>query len=207
MNNTISEHLNRQPNRRMFYISIGALLSLLLVWSISGVDFNGIDSKGSKIAGNIISGVFFPDLEFLFDISDEGVPYLLFETICIAFLGTIFGSLLAIPIAFLMSKSIVGPFVSFVTRTLLVAVRTVPSFVYGLMFIRVTGPGAYAGVLTMSITSIGMVSKLYLDTIEEIDKGILEAMEAAGCSTFEKIRYGVIPQLFTNFFIDYCLSL
>ena len=51
----------------------------------------------------------------------------------------------------------------------------------------------------MSITSIGMVSKLYLDTIEEIDDGILEAMEAAGCNTFEKIRYGVIPQLFTNF--------
>ncbi|MGO4941215.1 phosphonate ABC transporter, permease protein PhnE [Ruoffia tabacinasalis] len=199
MNNMINKQLEREPNRRVYYITIFAILLAFLIWSVTGVQFNGIDSRGSTIAGNIITGILSPDLEFLFEFSDKGVPYLLFETICIAFLGTIFGSVLAIPVAFLMSQSIVGPVLSFITRTLLVVIRTIPSFVYGLMFIRVTGPGAYAGVLTMSITSIGMVSKLYLDTIEEIDDGILEAMEAAGCNTFEKIRYGVIPQLFTNF--------
>ncbi|MFL2131721.1 phosphonate ABC transporter, permease protein PhnE [Ruoffia sp. FAM 20857] len=199
MNNMINKQLEREPNRRVYYLTKFAILITLLIWSITGVQFKGIDSRGSTIARNIISGILSPDLDFLFEFSDEGVPYLLFETICITFLGTIFGSVLAIPVAFLMSQSIVGPVLSFITRTLLVIIRTIPSFVYGLMFIRVTGPGAYAGVLTMSITSIGMVSKLYLDTIEEIDDGILEAMEAAGCNTFEKIRYGVIPQLFTNF--------
>ena len=67
------------------------------------------------------------------------------------------------------------------------------------MFIRVTGPGAFAGVLTLSVTSIGMVSKLFIETIEDLDKKILESLDAAGCNSFQKIRYGILPQLFTNF--------
>ena len=67
------------------------------------------------------------------------------------------------------------------------------------MFIRVTGPGAFAGVLTLSVTSIGMVSKLFIETIEDLDKKILESLDAAGCNSFQKIRYGILQQLFTNF--------
>ena len=78
------------------------------------------------------------------------------------------------------------------------AVRTIPSFVYGLMFIRVTGPGAFAGVMTLSVTSIGMISKLFSETIDDLDDSILEALDAAGCSTFQKIRCGIIPQLWSS---------
>lgn len=74
-----------------------------------------------------------------------------------------------------------------------------PALVYGLMFVRVTGPGPFAGAMTMSLTSIGMVSKLYVDVIEDIDRGVLEAMDSMGCTTFEKIRFGIIPQLIANF--------
>lgn len=54
-------------------------------------------------------------------------------------------------------------------------------------------------MLTILVTYKSMISKINLDTIEEIDNGILEALEAAGCNTLEKIRYGVIPQLFSRF--------
>ena len=67
------------------------------------------------------------------------------------------------------------------------------------MFIRVTGPGAFAGVLTVSVISIGMIAKLFIEAIEDLDTKILESLDAAGCNTFEKIRYGIFPQLFTNF--------
>ena len=67
------------------------------------------------------------------------------------------------------------------------AVRTVPAFVYGLMFIRVTGPGAFAGLLTMSLCSVGMVSKMYIEAIEDLDVRVLESLDAAGCTTWQKI--------------------
>ena len=67
------------------------------------------------------------------------------------------------------------------------------------MFIKVAGPGPFAGVLTISVSSIGMITKLYIESIEDIDKGILDALDATGATTIQKIRYGIIPQLSANF--------
>lgn len=78
-------------------------------------------------------------------------------------------------------------------------IRTIPAIVYGLMFIRVTGPGPFAGLMTMSFTSIGMLTKLFSDTILDLNKNILESLEALGCTSFRKIRFGILPQLSANF--------
>ena len=86
-----------------------------------------------------------------------------------------------------------------VTRFIIMAIRTVPSLVYGLMFIRVTGPGPFAGVMTLAIVSIGMISKLFIETIEDLDTGILESLDAFGSTLFQKIRYGILPQLGSDF--------
>ena len=67
------------------------------------------------------------------------------------------------------------------------------------MWIRVTGPGAFCGVMTQSICSIGMISKMYITAIEDIDKRILESLDASGCNAFQKIRYGILPQIIPNF--------
>ncbi len=151
-----------------------------------------------KMAGSMVQGLLHPDMS-LYNFGVNGIPYLLLETICIAFLGTIFGSVLAIPFAFLASSNLVYKPLAAVIRMLIMGVRTVPSLVYGLMFIRVTGPGPYAGVLTMSVCSIGMIAKMYIEAIEDLDVRILESLDAAGCTGFQKIRYGIVPQLFTNF--------
>ena len=51
----------------------------------------------------------------------------------------------------------------------------------------------------MSLCSIGMVSKMFIESIEDLDKRILESLDAAGCTTFQKIRYGILPQLTADF--------
>src|SRR5690606_16910448 len=132
--------------------------------------------NGWTVAKNILLGLVQPDTELLFNVTN-GVPYLLLETIAIAFLGTIVGAILAIPLAFLSASNIVPKPIAWLVRLLLIFIRTIPAIVYGLMFIRVTGPGAFAGVLTMALTSIGMLSKLYVDVIEDLDTSILETME------------------------------
>jgi len=199
MNQRILNELNKEPNKTKQYVILVAVLLAAFIWSLSALNFNAMDDGGGKIAANILKGIVQPDTILLFNFTKQGVPYLLFETICIAFLGTIFGAILSIPIAFLMAPSIMPKPVYLLMRALVVVIRTIPALVYGLMFIRVTGPGPFAGVMTMSLTSIGMVSKLYVDVIEEIDTGILESMDSFGCTTFEKIRFGIIPQLIANF--------
>lgn len=194
----VKRQLEKEPNLWIKKILTVAFIMAIIIWSLQTVQYNGVKENGVTIAKNVISGILHPDVDMLFDFA-EGVPALLLETICIALLGSLFGTILAIPFSFLASSNIVPKWVSMITSFIIAAIRTFPAFVYGLMFIRVTGPGAFAGVLTLSVTSIGMVSKLFIEAIEDLDTKILESLDAAGCNTFQKIRYGIIPQLFTNF--------
>ncbi|MGY3813998.1 phosphonate ABC transporter, permease protein PhnE [Globicatella sulfidifaciens] len=171
------------------------LVVALLIWSSTTVGEVSVTKNGSSIAANIIKGIFSPNTEILFNLTKQSVPYLLLETMAIAFLGTLVGAVFSLPIAFLASQKIMPMPIVVIVRLFVVAIRTIPSFVYGLMFIRVTGPGAFAGLMTLSVTSIGMLTKLFNETIDDIDTNILEAMEASGCNTFEKIRCGILPQL------------
>ncbi|WP_058305926.1 phosphonate ABC transporter, permease protein PhnE [Gracilibacillus massiliensis] len=195
----VEKQLYASPRNYRYLITTSTILFGLFIWSLTAVNINNIEESGLAIAQNIILGIIQPDLELLLNISDKGVLYLLVETIAIAFLGTIIGSFLAVPLAFLSASNIVPKPVSFITRLLLIAIRTVPALIYGLMFIRVTGQGPFTGVLTISLVSIGMLAKLYVDAIEDLDTSILESMTSIGCTTFEKIRYGIIPQLFAMF--------
>jgi phosphonate transport system permease protein len=196
---TIEKQLYASPSNRRYLMVVTALLLLLFLWSITTMNLQNIEDSGWKIASNIISGIVSPDMELLFTFTIQGVPYLLVETIAIAFLGTIIGSFLAVPLAFLSASNVVPKPVAWITRLLLIFIRTVPALVYGLMFIRVTGPGPSAGVLTIALVSIGMLAKLFVDAIEDLDTSILESMTSIGCTTFEKIRYGIAPQLFSIF--------
>ncbi|MGL5296431.1 MAG: phosphonate ABC transporter, permease protein PhnE [Culicoidibacterales bacterium] len=199
MQKNIQEQLAKQPKTWIFQIVCALIFVVLMAWSTSALNFSGISEGGGEITKNIFMGIFTPDTDMLFNLTKQGVPYLLLETMCIAFLGTVVGAILAVPISFLSASNIVPKPVALVGRFFIMIVRTVPAFVYGLMFIRVTGPGPFAGLLTMSLCSIGMVSKMYIEAIEDMDIRILESLDACGCTTFQKIRYGILPQLMPDF--------
>lgn len=196
---SIFEMYEKRPHKAWLYALTTLIVIGFVLWSAEGIDYNGVTSKGTEVAYGMVYGLLHPDTSMLFSFSKEAVPFLLFQTIAIAILGTIFGAILAIPISFLASENIVARPVAFVVRALILLIRTIPSLVWALVWIRVTGPGPFCGVVTQSICSIGMISKMYITAIEDINMGILESLDAAGCNTFEKIRVGVLPQLYANF--------
>lgn len=198
MNLTVDKQLQKEPNLWINKALTLMFIIAIIMWAGNSIVYTGLKDNGIEIAKNVLSGILHPDTEMLFDFK-AGVPYLLLETVSIALLGTIIGTVLAVPLSFMASSNLVPKWVSTIALFIISAIRTFPAFVYGLMFIRVTGPGAFAGVLTLSITSIGMVSKMFIESIADLDTRILESLDAAGCNTFEKIRYGILPQLFTNF--------
>jgi phosphonate transport system permease protein len=199
MNKRIEEAYEKRPKNWMYNLAIAVIFVGLMVWSGSAVETSGTTMDGGQIALNILKGIFQPDLSFLFDFSTKGVPYLMLETICIAFLGTIVGAVISIPLAFISASNLTPKPIAFAGRIIIMAVRTIPAFVYGLMFIRVTGPGAFAGLLTMGVCSVGMISKMYIEAIEDLDVHVVESLDASGCDTWQKIRYGILPQLLPNF--------
>lgn len=196
----IDKMYEQEPKTWYMKIAVALIVAGLLAWSMSAVDMsNATNSNGLQVAASIIGGILHPDTELLFNLTTGGVAYLLLETMCIAFLGTIVGAVLSVPLSFMAATNLVPKPIALVVRGFIMAVRTIPAFIYGLMFIRVTGPGPFAGLLTMSMCSIGMISKMFIESIEDLDIKILESLDAAGCTMFQKIRYGILSQLFPDF--------
>ncbi len=196
---TVAEMYASRPRKWLTYLLIVLILAVMIGWSGSSIEFEGLTVTGREVAKGVISGVSHPDLQLMFGTGETDVPYLLLQTMAIAVLGTLIGAILAIPFAFLASTNIMPKPVAFFFRLVILLIRTIPSLVWALMWIRVTGPGAACGVITQSVCSIGMISKMYITAIEDLDTRILESLDAMGCTPFQKIRYGVIPQLTASF--------
>lgn len=196
---TVAEMYANRPRKWLLYLAIVLVIVLLVGWSAQDIRFTGLTVTGTEVAKGVLHGVFSPDTDLLFGTKATDVPYLLLQTIAIAVLGTLFGAVLAIPFAFLASFNIMPKPIAYAVRILILMIRTIPSIVWALMWIRVTGPGAACGVITQSVCSIGMISKMYITAIEDLDTHILESLDAMGCTPFQKIRYGVIPQLTASF--------
>lgn len=213
----VLEVLNNAPKTWIKRTIIIVFVAGLLIWSASALNMdylfelikkviNGEDTSAITTVWNIILFFFNPNRNPLKEVlhtyfltfESQGVPYLMYETVMIAFVGTLLGAVISIPFAFLSSRNITGIVGSFLGSTVITMIRTLPIFVWGIIFIKVEG-GAFAGVLAISVSSIGMISKLYIEAIEDIDKGILEALDSTGATIFQKIRYGIIPQLTANF--------
>lgn len=195
----VKNQLEKEPKLWIVKLISTLIVLALIFWASSALEYHGIKDSGVSIAKNILVGIVSPSKDLLLNFGTTGVPYLLLQTIAIAVLGTIIGSIISVPFAFMCSANIVPKWVSTLGTIIVAAVRTIPSFVYGLMFIRVTGPGAFAGVLTIGIVSIGMITKMYIEAIEDLDKNIIESLDVAGCTLIQKVRYGILPQLSTNF--------
>ncbi|WDF82326.1 phosphonate ABC transporter, permease protein PhnE [Lacticaseibacillus pabuli] len=127
------------------------------------------------------------------------------ETIKMAIIGTLIGSLLAFPYALLVARNVVtNKFVVGILRFILNIVRTIPDLMLAALFVAVLGIGDVAGVVTLAIFTFGMVAKLFYEAVETIDEGPIEALRAAGATRIVIVRYAVLPQV-ANYFISYVL--
>lgn len=192
---TVQQQLKNEPKLWPLKLGVTVFLLAALVWSINGIEKTPFNEIGGEIVRDILIALVQPTTKYLIGLTASGVPILIIETLGIAFLGTLIGALLSLPFAFLAARNISPRIVNFVGQFSVTGIRVFPPFVFALIFVRIVGMNAFAGVLTVAVTSIGMITKLFVEAIEDIDKGVVEALDAAGCSGLQKIRYGIIPQL------------
>ena len=76
-------------------------------------------------------------------------------TVGIGFFGTTIGTVLAVPFTLLASRSLwKNPVVPRVGKFVLDVLRAFPELVYAIIFIKVVGPGAFAGQCTIFSSDI-----------------------------------------------------
>ncbi|WP_024794048.1 phosphonate ABC transporter, permease protein PhnE [Tomitella biformata] len=170
---------------------IGVVVAILvLLWSFNGAQFNFLKlGEGSVNMAEFLSRLFPPDFSKFGKIVD-----LLIETLQMAIVGTVLGTVLSLFVAFAAASNIAPKWLYYPARWLMNIIRSVPDLVFALMFVSAVGLGPFAGILAMTLGSIGSIGKIFAEAMESVDRGPVTAMQAVGASKRQTIQYGVLPQ-------------
>jgi len=179
----------RQTLRRYtWYLGIVAIAA----WSMSNLDiawFFFLDAHVQAL--DLITRMWPPEAGYIRKVIGP-----LIETVHIATLGTVTTVLVAFPVAFLAARNTTfNALTWFIGRFILVASRSVNTVVWGLLFVAIFGPGPMAGIWAITFRSVGFLGKLVAEAIEEIDAGVVEAVEATGASRMQVLWIGILPQV------------
>jgi phosphonate transport system permease protein len=124
----------------------------------------------------------------------------LFDTLLIAYLGTLTGAIIAFFVCFSAAANLTPQRAKrFGARRFLEFCRTVPEIVFALIFVVAFGLGPVPGVLAIMIHTAGALGKLFSEVVENIDMKPVEGIVASGGTRWQAIRYGVVPQVLPNF--------
>ncbi|NRQ16763.1 phosphonate ABC transporter, permease protein PhnE [Ensifer sesbaniae] len=124
----------------------------------------------------------------------------LLQTIVIAFVGTLFASLIAFPLCFLAARNITPNFMANqLAKRFFDFLRSVDMFIWALFFTRAFGPGPLAGISAIFFTDTGTLGKLYSEALENIDDKQREGVKSVGAAPLAVQRFGVLPQVLPVF--------
>lgn len=144
---------------------------------------------------DFISRMFPPDVKYFGKIAPA-----LWDTITISVYGTGIAVVISFLLAILAAKNTTpNSTVRMVVLTIIVASRSVNSMIWALLIVQIVGPGLLASILAIAIRSLGMISKLMYEAIEEINIEPIEAVTATGATKAQVFVYGYLPQLMPSF--------
>ena len=124
------------------------------------------------------------------------VAWAIFETILMAFLGTMTAALVALPLSFLAARNFMplGP-LRFAARRVFDFIRGVDGLIWTIILSRAFGPGPMTGAIAIAITDTGSFGKTFSEALENIDEKQVDGIRSTGANGLQRARFGVIPQL------------
>ncbi|MFO1315449.1 MAG: phosphonate ABC transporter, permease protein PhnE [Burkholderiales bacterium] len=123
----------------------------------------------------------------------------LLESLEIAVLASTLGIVLALPVGLAAARNLMPAWVTWPARALIVMARSFHPVIVAILFVKAVGFGALAGILALTVASIGFIGKLFTEAIEEISDKQVEAVRATGAPFASVLAFGVLPQVFSRF--------
>lgn len=124
------------------------------------------------------------------------VAWAIWETILMAFVGTMGAAVIALPMAFLAARNFapLGP-LRFAVRRVFDFVRGVDALIWTIVLSRAFGPGPLTGALAILLTDTGTFGKMFSEALENVDDRQIEGVRSTGAHPLQRYRFGVIPQI------------
>lgn len=188
--------INQPLRDRIFYRSLWVGGLLLLIYSawiselIGPKFFAGLPKLGHALSLMLVPSGFEHIPEFLWALG---------ETLAMAFLGTLIAAVLAIPLAFLCSKTTLPiRFAQWGFRRFSDSLRSLDYLIWALVFVRAIGLGPVAGILAIAAVDLGTLAKLYSEAIDNVSQKPIEGVRSSGGSWLDMLNLGVLPQVTPN---------
>ena len=172
--------------------AIVLLLAVAVYLSLkaTGFSMSVVINKFSKMLDLLVK-IFQPNWEFF-----PKVVSPLVDTIKMSILGTVIGCVIALPVAILASSNINKNIVVVsIFRFILSLIRTLPTLIIALVCALIFSLGTFSGTIAIAIFTFGIVAKMLFESIETIDMGPFEAMEALGANKFQAFWSACVPQI------------
>lgn len=184
------------PRRRA---SWGALWPSLLIggavlWAMSEteIDLDRLAQAGARTA-DFLGRMVPPDLAVLPEVADATL-----ETLQIAILGTVGCIFASVALGLLAADTLAPRLVNLPVKGLLALIRAIPVILVAMLMVGAVGLGPLPGILAIAFHATGMLAKFYAEAIEGVDPAPVAALESAGATLMQRLRYGVWPQMAPN---------
>ena len=189
----------RKPHSYTIPAAAVVLAFTILSVKITGFDLRVIAQRGYQFFV-ILASMLPPALSYLPNVWSP-----LFDTIKMSLLGSLIGSVLAVPFAAAASANIISNRIATTAvRLFLSLARTLPTLVTALIATYVFGLGTLAGTTAIAIFTFAYVGKTLYEQIETVNMGAFEAMESLGCGKVQAFRQAILPQVLPSY-LSVCL--
>ncbi|MGF0537818.1 phosphonate ABC transporter, permease protein PhnE [Agrobacterium sp. ES01] len=134
--------------------------------------------------------------------------YKMTETLNIALLSTIIGSIFGFLLSFLAAKNLTpNPWIRGPVRRFMEILRAFPEIVLAGFFLAILSLGPIPAIIAVTIHTIGALGKLFFEVVENADMKPDEGLKAVGATWVERVWFGMVPQVMPNFVSYFLLRL
>ncbi|MDA0664398.1 MAG: phosphonate ABC transporter, permease protein PhnE [Proteobacteria bacterium] len=163
-----------------------------LVLAIGSVDVNwGRAYEGLERGWRFVRGFLAPDFSSRWSDISQG----LVESLTMTVTATAVGIAISVPIGIGAARNVAPVPIYLACRAIIAVSRALQEIIIAILLVAMFGFGPFAGFLTLSFATIGFLSKLLAEDIEDIDEAQVEAIRATGASWRQILNYAVQPQV------------
>ena len=185
----------RVPDSFFRYAALVGTLGVV-AWSIDrlNIDLDRLPGVLGRMGTTLAQRYFPPNVAH---VVQPDYLHSVLETLQMSYLATVFGLLLAIPLAWLASHNVTpSPRIGYpIARLVVIACRSVHEMIWTILLVAILGFGMLPGVIALTLFCVGFAGKLFAEAVEAVDDGPVEALRAAGANAMQVFVFAVLPQV------------
>ncbi|WP_227420086.1 phosphonate ABC transporter, permease protein PhnE [Roseitranquillus sediminis] len=167
------------------------VVAAVVIWAAATTetDWNRLGEAGPRIL-EFLGRMLPPDLSVMPEVA-RGLA----ETLRIAVLGTLGCVLASLVLGPLAAARLAPAWVHRPVRSLLALIRAIPLLLVAMLMVGAVGLGPLPGILAVAVHATGMLAKFYAEALDDVDVAPVAALESAGATLLQRLRFAYWPQI------------